>query len=156
MKVCTKCKQKKSIKSFSKNIDAKSGLAYWCKNCVKKKNKIWKNKNKVKKRLYDKAWKAKNPTYYPLYTAKYQYGFAGILKELYIVQKRMCPICEKKLVLKKAHIDHDHKTGDIRGILHPQCNLTIGKLGDSYEGLLRATEYLRPFALDKKIQKVVK
>lgn len=39
-------------------------------------------------------------------------------------------------------VDHDHSTGQIRGILCDRCNRGIGLLGDSLEGLERAVQYL--------------
>jgi hypothetical protein len=41
------------------------------------------------------------------------------------------------------HIDHDHHTGRIRGLLCLRCNTGIGKLGDSIEGVMRAVAYLK-------------
>ena len=40
-------------------------------------------------------------------------------------------------------VDHDHKTGKVRGVLCSKCNTAIGKLGDTLEGVERAAEYLR-------------
>lgn len=40
------------------------------------------------------------------------------------------------------NVDHDHATGRIRGVLCFQCNIGIGKLGDTLEGVLRAVRYL--------------
>lgn len=40
-------------------------------------------------------------------------------------------------------VDHDHKSGEFRGVLHQKCNLLVGYASD-YEGLLfAASEYLR-------------
>lgn len=43
----------------------------------------------------------------------------------------------------KFNVDHSHTTGTIRGVLCQACNTGIGKLGDTYESLVRAAEYLR-------------
>jgi hypothetical protein len=40
-------------------------------------------------------------------------------------------------------LDHCHSTGQFRGWLCDNCNLGIGKLGDSVEALQRALEYLK-------------
>lgn len=39
-------------------------------------------------------------------------------------------------------VDHCHDTGKVRGLLCNDCNLCIGKLGDSAELLQRAVDYL--------------
>lgn len=39
-------------------------------------------------------------------------------------------------------IDHDHETGEVRGLLCPTCNSGIGLLGDNLETVQRAVEYL--------------
>lgn len=40
-------------------------------------------------------------------------------------------------------LDHEHSTGRIRGMLCCSCNLAIGKLGDTLEGVLNAVKYLQ-------------
>lgn len=47
---------------------------------------------------------------------------------LFVAQDGACPLCEKPLDLSKpsgAVVDHDHKTGRVRGILHSYCNHKI-------------------------------
>ena len=39
--------------------------------------------------------------------------------------------------------DHDHVTGEMRGVLHHTCNAAIGLLGDNPETLIRAANYLK-------------
>lgn len=38
-----------------------------------------------------------------------------------------CPICKIKLDFR-SHLDHDHKNGQIRDVLHAGCNRALGKL----------------------------
>lgn len=69
----------------------------------------------------------------------------GITPEDYDeMAKDGCNLCGKKRESngRNLTVDHDHKTGKIRGILCMQCNTSLGKLGDSVEGLTRALEYL--------------
>lgn len=40
-------------------------------------------------------------------------------------------------------VDHDHITGKIRGLICNSCNLGIGHLGDTLEGVASAYEYMR-------------
>jgi len=43
---------------------------------------------------------------------------------------------------KHFHVDHDHQTGKIRGLLCYRCNTSIGAFGDSAELLRHAVKYL--------------
>jgi len=47
---------------------------------------------------------------------------------MFEAQGECCKIC--RLVMARPHIDHDHKTGRIRGLLCYQCNVAIGLLKD--------------------------
>jgi hypothetical protein len=40
------------------------------------------------------------------------------------------------------HIDHDHVTGQVRGLLCQRCNLAIGMLGDSPDRIRAALRYI--------------
>jgi predicted RNA-binding protein YlxR (DUF448 family) len=55
-----------------------------------------------------------------------------------------CAICQDPLRPgRSTHIDHDHATYAIRGLLCGTCNRGIGSLRDSVELLERAIAYLR-------------
>lgn len=58
-------------------------------------------------------------------------------------QGGICPICSKILSRDNAHVDHDHVTDQIRGILCFECNTGIGKFHDSIEWLQKAIDYLK-------------
>ncbi len=53
-------------------------------------------------------------------------------------QKGLCSICETDFGLqhKRACVDHDHYTGQIRGLLCTQCNTRIGWLEKNVYRLL--------------------
>lgn len=55
-----------------------------------------------------------------------------------------CAICLKllKWPSKNAQIDHDHRTGKVRGILCMRCNRSIGAFEDSPRLLRFAADYL--------------
>lgn len=60
--------------------------------------------------------------------------------ELIKAQGGVCEICERPLI--KAHTDHDHRTGVVRGILCPDCNKGLGLFKDSQRSFSRAIGYL--------------
>lgn len=54
-----------------------------------------------------------------------------------------CAICKKPCSSgRKLAVDHDHKTGRIRGLLCSNCNLGLGKFFDNKELLRKAISYL--------------
>ncbi len=59
-------------------------------------------------------------------------------------QKRKCAICGKHQRKQRANfaVDHNHITGQIRGLLCSSCNLGIGNLQDSPILLKKAVRYL--------------
>jgi hypothetical protein len=50
-----------------------------------------------------------------------------------------CAICGREGV---DHVDHDHRTGRVRGILCFRCNVALGQLDDDPERLLAALTYI--------------
>ena len=62
--------------------------------------------------------------------------------KLLLKQGRRCAICSKELFWPSTntHVDHDHKTGKIRGILCTGCNTRLGWF-EQYSQ--QAKEYLR-------------
>ena len=60
-------------------------------------------------------------------------------------QDYMCACCGTKDPGSKKgwHVDHDHHTGKLRGVLCANCNIALGQVGDSEQRLLQLIEYLR-------------
>lgn len=77
------------------------------------------------------------------------YGMSGIeFDELLASQGGTCAntACGKPHVEergKRLHVDHDHRTGAVRGLLCNNCNRGIGLLGDDPDRLIGAARYLR-------------
>ena len=61
------------------------------------------------------------------------------------VQFNKCAICKGEQKNKRTNyfdVDHNHKTGKVRGLLCTNCNQGIGKFQDNKELLLHAYNYL--------------
>lgn len=59
------------------------------------------------------------------------------------MQKGVCAICGHQPKRKPLVLDHNHRTGDVRGLLCSDCNAGLGSLGDHPAILARAFDYLR-------------
>jgi hypothetical protein len=72
------------------------------------------------------------------------------LNALIEFQDNKCGICMKDIGATRAtlNVDHDHRTGMVRGVLCSSCNTALGRLGDNVEGVRRALYYLenQPFS----------
>lgn len=60
-------------------------------------------------------------------------------------QGNSCAICGKHQdeSIRKLHLDHNHKTGMIRGLLCAQCNVGLGSFSDDVDRMLKAIDYLK-------------
>ncbi len=95
-----------------------------------------------KKRTQDARWRAKSPGY----NRQYLYGmteeqYAAMLD----AQGGGCAICRTTEWNGRhpvPHVDHDHRTGEVRGILCHACNLGLGKFKDDPDLLRAAIAYL--------------
>ena len=59
-------------------------------------------------------------------------------------QKGLCAICGDVLPSWgiKCHVDHDHTTGKVRGLLCHGCNVGLGKFHDNSSLMRKAADYL--------------
>jgi hypothetical protein len=74
-----------------------------------------------------------------------RYGLSGEdYNKIYNNQSGRCLGCGRHRSEFKNNlcVDHDHKTGKIRGLLCDDCNLSLGRLQDSVETLRKLIEYL--------------
>lgn len=78
---------------------------------------------------------------------KYKISALAFL-QLFKAQRGRCKLCKVKIRVRNGrrrgtlYVDHDHRTGKVRGLLCGNCNLGIGKVGDSPVSLLKAAAYV--------------
>jgi len=63
-------------------------------------------------------------------------------EEMLLAQNNQCAICGT-VFEKTPHVDHDHETGIVRGLLCLPCNMGLGFFRDSQTNLHKAIEYLQ-------------
>ena len=86
---------------------------------------------------------ARLKTYY-----RKRYGMTLEEAERFIQKHKTCNICgtsDWSGRYNKPHIDHDHVTGEIRGLLCQNCNVGLGQFKDSPILLAKAMLYLSKF-----------
>lgn len=70
-------------------------------------------------------------------------GFdADTYADFFKVQNGCCAICKTKPTTRELDADHDHKTGNPRGLLCSKCNIGLGCFNDDPRRLVGALEYL--------------
>ena len=102
----------------------------------------YKHKNNSYFRCYCKpCWHIKNKSQIRTYHLR-QYGLERQeFLTLLCKQNDCCAIC-KKFLKTKLHIDHNHRSGAVRGLLCPHCNKGLGFFFDNPEYLISAATYL--------------
>ena len=74
---------------------------------------------------------------------KYLYGLlSGDYDEMLVAQGGVCAICRRPPSDNPLDVDHDHTTGEVRGLLCHRCNVGLGYFGDGLLGLESALRYL--------------
>lgn len=126
-RVCRKCRRTLPLTEFHRDKYYKSGSKNVCRTCTQEA---------AKPRHYDPDRK-KDEHLRSLY---------GITLEEYneklASQNGVCAICKRPPSVRKLHVDHDHITGQVRGLLCHTCNFLLGNCNDDIALLQSAMEYL--------------
>ena len=122
-KRCTQCGETKDITEFASAGKGKKRAQ--CKPCLARKKREYYKKNP------DKARRRNLLTYYGITVETFD--------QMAAEQNHSCAACLKPTT--DLHVDHDHKTGAVRGLLCMNCNLALGHVQDSIERLQQLREY---------------
>ncbi|MEA2973996.1 MAG: hypothetical protein QOG82_2454 [Actinomycetota bacterium] len=164
MKICKKCGQEKPLEDFYRSSGMRDGHRNDCKACnlAEKHDRYLADPAAVKARV--KRWQQENPERLNAYRrmrceepAVKRAERAGHLKRKYGItiehydellarQGGGCAICGREPRPDiSLHLDHDHESGQLRGILCFRCNNALGDFDDDL-GLLRAAiRYLESY-----------
>lgn len=67
-----------------------------------------------------------------------------------------CAICDKKPVKRRLSVDHNHKTGAVRGLLCTRCNhKLLGSANEDVTILRRAADYLEKYLTESPVTEFV-
>lgn len=139
-KVCRKCKIERDEKAFGILRKAKDGLTAECKEC---RNARWKELDLLKQKTDPLHFHKRRVTAF-----KTVHGVNVTCDELDALvkfQKGLCAGCGRSRSTsgRDLHLDHDHKNGQIRGLLCHSCNLTLGHADDSVKILENLIDFVK-------------
>ncbi len=132
----------------------KNGLRSRCRKCCLDLKKIAIAKNPDKYAAYSRAFRKRHPAtaenkeYKRNHELKRLYGLSIDQYDAMVTeQKGLCAICHRppsgpRPNDKVLHVDHDHVTGKVRGLLCGIHNRALGGFQDNLNYLLSAGEYL--------------
>jgi Recombination endonuclease VII len=130
-----------------------------CKTCNLAAKKAWYEQNRDQAIAKVTAWQRENRERYNNRQREYKRARPGLeraghlrrkfglttdeFEEMVRQQGGVCAICGRAPKTgKRLHVDHDHDTGEVRGLLCFSCNVGVGNLGNDIERLQRTVDYL--------------
>lgn len=129
-RLCPQCKETKTREYFGQDKKRRDGLKYWCKVCDRQRSTrdYWRTKERRTAKRHSPEMKEWHRAYnlkrfYDMSLEQYQ----SILS----LQGFRCAICRAEEPRgskrqKYFHVDHDHSTGVVRGLLCVVCNTRLG------------------------------
>ena len=145
IKRCPRCNEAKDVSAFTLRLSGpRAGQPVaWCKTCTAESAR---EANANDGTLYRRVqWPSKLRTKYGIEPADY---FAMLT-----AQDGGCAICKAKTPSDRHyarrgkaemfHVDHDHATGRVRGLLCHLCNRALGLIRDNADLADRMSAYLR-------------
>ncbi len=148
-KFCPECNLYLDINQFKKLTSLKAlkkyqdGYYWCCSPCYR--NRVWVTTPENEKT--DRKTRRKQKLLRRVNNVEITYGLsAKEYIEKITAQNNLCAICGDKKEGKVLCVDHDHKTGKVRGLLCGNCNIGLGNLKDNIQILQSAIEYLQKYS----------
>ena len=133
MRTCRTCDTDKPLVEFTRSSACRSGYLFRCKSCTAAA---------ARARYIVMGGRAAQRAA----QLKRDYGLAPEdFDEILKSQDGVCALCDappSRGDMGTLHVDHDHTTGEIRGLLCGRCNRALGLLQDKPELLREAIRYL--------------
>ncbi len=161
MKQCRVCGELKPLDDFYKSAGMRDGYRNDCKVCNLAARAAKYAENPVPYIARVKRWQQENAERLNAYHREYRQRPERKTREreTYLLRKYgitledydrrleeqggVCAICkEARPEERTLHVDHDHVTGKIRGLLCFRCNNAIGDLRDDIDLVFRMLDYL--------------
>lgn len=139
MKTCKTCGQQKPLDEYyqfkARARNPSGGYFGECKACSRSRAKEW-----------GRARRSADPRYATDVALRTKYGIAlADYEQLLEDQGGQCAICgaaEPGGRGERFHVDHDHVTDEVRGLLCHACNTGLGAFGEDIDRMTAAMAYL--------------
>lgn len=130
---CTKCGECKTPELFGRG-----SKRTWCKSCHNAYARERYHRDPAAQVARSKRYQANNPSAVRESYLKYTYGIdSSTYDSLLALQGGKCACCgsedTRRMGSSQLFVDHDHTTGQVRGLLCHPCNSGLGKLGDDLD-----------------------
>jgi len=140
-------------------MGGRDGLRGECKSCfaeraarryvaksaeIKAQVKRWQKANPERRRAYQARYRAEHREQNRNGHLRRTFGLTlESYAELLEAQGGGCAICGRQAREGSSlHVDHDHASGEVRGLLCFSCNAAIGKMADDPDRLHRSADYV--------------
>lgn len=146
-KGCIECKKEYGARKRKEHPEISKAYRIANKERIYRMQKEWRLKNKDRTQAYLKANRAHYTRLAKKSRLKSSYGITlDAYDQMFIAQKGCCAICRtpQSALTRIFGVDHNHSTGEIRGLLCSPCNTGIGLLKESPDILRAAINYLIP------------
>lgn len=109
-----------------------------------KEKKYWeKNKEKILERLRKKRLSLSKKELQAIHLKQTYNMTLADYDQLLEAQDGMCVICSEPPSVQRLFVDHNHETGEIRGLLCPRCNMLTGFVETYYHLLPNLLQYIK-------------
>jgi hypothetical protein len=138
-KICGLCDEPKDLDDFHRHKKSADGRHPWCKECKNKRQRGHYLDNRAEILT---TMRANRRGKYRRSDLKRNYGMS---EQEYDArsekQQGRCALCGR-IPTGSLHVDHDHETGAVRGLLCSHCNTGLGLFRDNPDLLKKAIDYL--------------
>lgn len=148
---CSKCGAEKPIEDFRADPRYRGGRQRICRVCQRPYQAKHRNTPEFRQKMREARASGELLAQDRKKKLRYVYGISPADYDAMLTQQnRRCAICGKEPdttprnpQINRLHVDHDHATGKVRGLLCVKCNLGIGYFGESAPTMEKAMAYLR-------------
>lgn len=160
MKKCKHCGITKPLDEFYRDNAGQDGRRPECKECTSARRKAWYRANRDREISRVRAWQQENKDQYNERQRRYREmhpdrDWSGYLKRKFgmtvdeydaflVAHGGRCAICgHEPAEGTRLHLDHDHESKAVRGMLCVRCNNGLGQFQEDPALLERAVDYLQ-------------